>query len=66
MSRTCSIHGEMRNLYKILVGKSQGKRLRYKCEDGIKINFREIVCGLCSSGSGQSSVVNMIMNVQLQ
>jgi hypothetical protein len=37
---------EMRNSYKILVGKSVGKRLlegpRYRWEDNIRMNLREI------------------------
>jgi hypothetical protein len=37
---------EMRNAYKILVGKPDGKILfgthRHRCEDNIKIDFREI------------------------
>jgi hypothetical protein len=50
---------EMRNLYKILVGKPEGKRPlgRYRCrvEDNIRIDLREIgweFVGLDSSGSG--------------
>jgi hypothetical protein len=40
--------GEMRNAYKILVGKPEGKRLRgrptRRGEDNIKIDLREIGC----------------------
>jgi hypothetical protein len=46
MGRTYSMHGEMRNAYKILVGKSEGKgplrRPRCRWEDNIKMNCKEI------------------------
>jgi hypothetical protein len=39
---------EMRNAYKILVGKPEGKRPlgrpRHKCKDNIKVNLRESGC----------------------
>jgi len=38
--------GEMRNVYKILVGRHEGKRTfgrsRYRWEDNIRMNVREI------------------------
>jgi hypothetical protein len=38
--------GEGRNLYRVLVGKREGKRQlgrpRHRCEDGIKTDLREI------------------------
>ena len=38
--------GERRSLYRILVGKSEGKRPletpRIKCEDNIKMNLKEV------------------------
>jgi hypothetical protein len=38
--------GEMRNVYRVLVGKPEGKRpLRrpsHRCKDNIKMNLREI------------------------
>jgi hypothetical protein len=43
MSRACSAHGEMRNMYKILVGKPEKKRSlgrpRHRREDNIKMNL---------------------------
>jgi hypothetical protein len=46
MGDTCRAHGEMRNVYKISVGKPGGKRLlgrpRRRWKDNIKMNFREI------------------------
>jgi hypothetical protein len=51
----CVEHMEdMRNVYKILVGKPEGKRLlrrpRHRWEGNIKINIKELGCGLNSSG----------------
>jgi hypothetical protein len=50
-------------VYKVLVGKPEGKRPlgrpRRKCGDGIRMNLREIGlggCGLDSTGSGQGPV----------
>jgi hypothetical protein len=50
--------GEGRNVYRVLVGKPEGKRTlerpRRRWEDGIKIDLREIgweVCGVDSPGS---------------
>jgi hypothetical protein len=40
--------GEKRNAYRVLLGKSEGKRLlgrpRSRCEDSIKMDLRELVC----------------------
>jgi hypothetical protein len=51
--------GEGRNVYRVLVGKPEGKgpleRPRRRWEDGIKMYVREIGwggCGVDSSGSG--------------
>jgi hypothetical protein len=51
--------GEGRNVYRVLVGKSERKRPlerpRRRWEDGIKMDLREIVWGVCgvnSPGSG--------------
>jgi hypothetical protein len=50
--------GEERKLYKVLVGKSDGKRLfgrsRRRWDDGIKMDLGEtgLGCGLDSTGSG--------------
>jgi hypothetical protein len=44
--------GEGRNVYRVLVGKPEGKRLlvspRRRWEDGIKIDHREIAWVICS------------------
>jgi hypothetical protein len=50
--------GKERKLYKVLVGKPEGKRPlgrpRRRWEDGIRMDLREIDwrCGLDSTGSG--------------
>jgi hypothetical protein len=53
--------GEGRNVYRVLVGKPEGKRpcgrSRHRWEDGIKMDLGEIsweggVCGVDSPGSG--------------
>jgi hypothetical protein len=45
MGRACSMHEGMRNAYKILVGKLEGRRPlrrpRHSWEDGIKMDLRE-------------------------
>jgi hypothetical protein len=53
--------GDMRNAYKILVGRPEGKRpvgrLRCRWEENIGMNLREIgMHGLDSCGSGQGPV----------
>jgi hypothetical protein len=46
MGRACSINGENRNAYRILVGKPKGKRPlgrpRHRWMDNIKIDVRDI------------------------
>jgi hypothetical protein len=55
--------GEERKVYKVLVGKPEGKRPlgrpRRRWEDGIRMDLREIIlggCGLDSTVSGQGPV----------
>jgi hypothetical protein len=47
IGRTCSIHGEPRNAYKILGGKSSRRdaawEIKNRWEDNVKINLREMV-----------------------
>jgi hypothetical protein len=52
--------GEKRKVYKVLMGKPEGRRplgrSRRRWEDGVRMDLREIglgVCGLDSTGSGQ-------------
>jgi len=45
MIRTCSTHGDMRNAYKILVGKPEGRRplekTKRRWEDNMRMDLRE-------------------------
>jgi hypothetical protein len=45
--------GEERNMYSVLVGKPEGplERPRRRWEDGIKMDLRETVCGVCGVDS---------------
>jgi hypothetical protein len=64
-----------RNVYRVLMGKPEGKRPlgrpRRTCEDGIKINLREIGCGsvnriqLAQDRDRWRALVNTIMNIRL-
>jgi hypothetical protein len=46
MGRACGAYGEDRSVYKVLVGKPEGKRPlgrpRRRWEDDIKMNFQEV------------------------
>jgi hypothetical protein len=62
MGRVCSTWGEMRNAYRVLVRKPEGRsrfrRPGHKWKDNIKMDLRKLGldCGLDSSGSGQGPV----------
>ena len=49
MDGACSVYGERRGIYRVLVGKPEGKtplgRPRSRCEDNIKMGFQEVGCG---------------------
>jgi hypothetical protein len=49
MGRACSLDGEERGVYRVLVEKPEGKRPlgrpRYKWEDNIKVELQEVGCG---------------------
>jgi hypothetical protein len=65
-------HAWKRNVYKVLMGKPEGKRPlgrpRCRCEDGIKMNLREIGWGsvewiqLAQDRDWWQALVNMVMN----
>jgi hypothetical protein len=66
--------GEGRNVYRVLVGKSEGKRPlgipRRRWEDGIKLVLREIRCGvewihLAQDRDRWWAVVNAVMNLRV-
>jgi hypothetical protein len=48
--------GDMRNAYRILVGKPEGRKPlgtpRRKWEHNIRMDVRKILCGLDATGSG--------------
>jgi hypothetical protein len=66
--------GEGSNVYRVLVGKPEGKRPlerpRRRWEDGIKMDLREIGCGsvewihLAQDRDHWRAVVNAVMNLQ--
>ena len=49
MGRACSAYGDRKGVFRVLVGKSEGKsplgRPRRRWEDNIKMGFREVRCG---------------------
>jgi hypothetical protein len=65
--------GEERKVYRVLVGKPQGKRPlgrpRHGLEDGIRMDLRETGWGVQSGSSwlrtgADGSLVQMVMNLQ--
>jgi hypothetical protein len=67
--------GEGRNVYRVLVGKPEGKRtlgrLRRRWEDGIKVDLREIGWGgvewiqLAQDRDRWRAVVSAVMNLRV-
>jgi hypothetical protein len=67
--------GEGRNVYRLLMGKPEGKRPlerpRRRWEDGIKMDLREIGCGgvewihLAQDRYRWRTVVNAVMNLRV-
>jgi len=49
MSKACSTYGEKRGVYRVLVGKPEGKRplerLRRRWEDNMEMDLQELGCG---------------------
>ena len=50
MGGACSAHGGKRGVYRVLVGKPEGKRQlgrpRRRWENNTKMHFQEVVCGV--------------------
>jgi hypothetical protein len=75
MGRACSMNGETRNAYRILVGKAEGKRPlgrpRRKWVDNIKIDLREIGwdgvdwIDLAQDRDQWRALVNTVMNLRV-
>ena len=67
--------GEGRGLYRILVGKLEGRRSlgrpRCRWEDNIKIDLQEVACGdmdwieLAQDREGWRALVNAVMNIRV-
>jgi hypothetical protein len=67
--------GEGRCVYRVLVGKSEGKRPlarpRYRWEDNIKMDLQEVGCGgmdwigLAQDRDSWRALVNAIMNLRV-
>jgi len=65
--------GERRGVYRILMGKPEGKRplgrSRRRWEDNIKMNFQEVACGdldwimLAQDRDRWRALVNAVMNL---
>jgi hypothetical protein len=67
--------GDERNVYKVLMGKPEGKkplgRPRHRWEDGIIMDIREIGCGsvewtqLAQNSDQWQALANTVMNLQI-
>jgi len=73
MGGACSVYGERGCLYRILVGKPEGKkppgRPRRRWEDNIKMDFQEVGCGgmdwieLAQDRNSWRALVTAVMNL---
>jgi hypothetical protein len=76
MGGACSVDGEERGVYTILVGKPEGKRPmgrpRRRWEDNIRMDLQEVGCGgmdwigLAQDRDKWRAVVNDVINHQVQ
>jgi hypothetical protein len=75
MGRACSAYGERRGVYRVLVGKPEGKRPlgrpRHRWKDNIKMDLQEIGCGgmdwieLAQDRERWQALVNTAMNLRV-
>ena len=74
MGGACSVYGERRGVYRVLVGKPEGKRPlcrpRRRWEDNIKMDLQELGCGfmgwieLVQDSGRRRALVNVVMNLR--
>jgi len=67
--------GERRGIYRVLVGKPEGKRplgrARHRWEDNIKMDLQEVRCGgidwikLVQDSERWQALVNVVMNLRV-
>ena len=63
--------GERRDVYRVLVGKPEGRRPRHRCEDNIKMDLQEVECvdmdwiGLAQDRNRWRALVNPVMNLRV-
>jgi hypothetical protein len=75
MGAARSADGEERGVYRVLVGKTDGKRPmrrpRLRWEDHIRMDLQEVGCGvmdwigLTQSRDGWRTIVNVVMNLRV-
>ena len=62
---------ERRGIYRVLVGKTEGKRPRHRWENNIKMDLQEVGCGgmdwieLAQDRDRWRAVVNEVMNLRV-
>jgi len=63
--------GERRGVYRVLVGKPEGKRPRHRWEDNIKMDLQEVGCGtmnyikMAQDRDRWWALVNSVMNFRV-
>jgi len=75
MDPACSVYGVRRGVYRVLVGKPEGKRplrrLRRRWEDNIKMDHKEVGCAvidwneLALDRDRWRALVNAVMNLRV-
>jgi len=75
MGWECSVYGERRGVYRVLVGKPEGKRPlgrpRHRWEDNTKMDLQEVGCGgvewvkLPEDRDRWPAFVNSVMNLRV-